>query len=300
MEIKTKSPYLSYLVISFLTLFAVFVPLLAFSAPPTIVFMSDFGTTDDSVAICKGVMIGMQPDARIIDITHEVKPFSIPDAARFLAGTAPHFSPGTIFIVVVDPGVGSVRKPIIVKSRRNQYFVLPDNGLITLVEETDGIEGVREISRPDWMIGKALSSTFHGRDIFAPAAGHLASGKDWRKAGPELSDHVRLKIHRAQLDEMGISGEVIGLDGPYGNLVTNISAEMFRQTNYVLGEMIHARIGERDFDFPFVKTFSDVEVNQTLFYIDSRGRLGLAMNQGDFAQFYKIHPPVPIIIYRKK
>src|SRR5688572_16653582 len=163
-----------------LFLFLSLLPVLAYTTPPpTIVFMSDFGTIDDSVAICKGVMIGIEAEARIIDITHEVRPFSILDAARFLSGTARHFGPGTVFVVVVDPGVGSVRKAIIVKSRKAQYFVLPDNGLITLVEQMDGIEGVREITNTKWMLGAALSSTFHGRDIFAPVAAHLANGKNW-------------------------------------------------------------------------------------------------------------------------
>jgi S-adenosylmethionine hydrolase len=285
----------------FVAFLLLILPLFAFAtAPSTIVFMSDFGTMDDSVAICKGVMLGIEPDARIIDITHEVSPFSILDGARFLAGTSPHYGPGTVFVVVVDPGVGSARKPIIAKSRKGQYFVLPDNGLITLVEDSDQLEGIREITNQEWMIGKALSSTFHGRDIFAPVAAHLATGKDWTLAGPALPTHVRLKLHPPALSDDAISGEVVGLDGPYGNLVTNISAELFQKFNYRVGESIHARIGEQEFDFPFVKTFSDVPVGKPLFYIDSRSRLGLAVNQGNFANAYKIHPPVPIVIYRKK
>src|SRR6185369_10828788 len=106
--------------------------------PPTVVFMTDFGDIDDSVAICKGVMLGIEPQLRIIDITHQVTPYSILDGARFLSGTAPYYKAGTVFVVVVDPGVGSTRKPIVVKSKRGQYFVLPDNGLITLVEDRDG------------------------------------------------------------------------------------------------------------------------------------------------------------------
>src|SRR5580692_4772899 len=134
-------------------------------ATPTIVFMTDFGTVDDSVAICKGVMYSISPEVRIVDLTHEVTPFSILDGARFLYGTIPYYAPGTVFIVVVDPGVGSTRKAVVVKSKRGQYFVLPDNGLMTLVQDRDGIASAREITNRDWMIGAALSSTFHGRDI---------------------------------------------------------------------------------------------------------------------------------------
>jgi S-adenosylmethionine hydrolase len=262
--------------------------------------MSDFGTIDDSVAICKGVMLGIDSDLRIIDITHEVQPFSIMDAARFLAGTAPHFPSGAVFVVVVDPGVGSVRKPIVVKSRKNQFFVLPDNGLVTLVAEADGIESVREITNTKWMIGNKLSSTFHGRDIFAPVAAHLANGKNWTEVGPELSNPVRLDVHRASINDNGLTGEILGTDGPYGNLTTNIPAETFHKMNIALGENIRSRIGERDFEIPYVKTFSDVPVGQPLFYIDSRGRLGIAINQGNFADAYKIRPPTPILIYRNQ
>src|SRR6202789_2997675 len=137
--------------------------------PPTVVFMTDFGVIDDSVALCKGVMYGITPNLRIVDLTHQVNAFSIRDGARFLFGATPYFPAGTVFVVVVDPTVGSTRKAIVAKSKRGQYFVLPDNGLLTLVEQRDGIEGVHEITNPDWMIGTKMSSTFHGRDIFSPA-----------------------------------------------------------------------------------------------------------------------------------
>src|SRR6202521_6029118 len=154
---------------------------------PTIVFMTDFGTVDDSVAICRGVMYSITPEARIVDLTHQVTPFSILDGARFLYGATPYYPAGTVFVVVVDPTVGSSRKAIVAKSKRGQYFVLPDNGVITLVEQRDGIEGVHEITNTDWMIGTKLSSTFHGRDIFSPVGAHLARGDDWTKAGAEVT-----------------------------------------------------------------------------------------------------------------
>jgi S-adenosylmethionine hydrolase len=121
--------------------------------------MTDFGTVDDSVAICRGVMYSIAPEVRIVDLTHQVTPFSILDGARFVYGASPYYPAGTVFVVVVDPGVGSTRKAVVVKSKRGQYFVMPDNGLITLVQDRDGIEGAREITNRDWMIGAALSST---------------------------------------------------------------------------------------------------------------------------------------------
>src|SRR5580693_8249377 len=124
---------------------------------PTIVFMTDFGTVDDSVAICKGVMYSIVPELRIVDLTHQVTPFSILDGARFLFGATAYYPAGTVFVVVIDPTVGSARKAVVVKSKRGQYFVLPDNGLMTLVQDRDGIESAREITKRDWMIGQALA-----------------------------------------------------------------------------------------------------------------------------------------------
>ena len=267
---------------------------------PTIVFMTDFGTVDDSVAICRGVMYSLAPEARIVDLTHQVTPFSILDGARFLYGATPYYPAGTVFVVVVDPGVGSTRKAVVVKSKRGQYFVLPDNGLMTLVQDRDGIEGVREITNRDWMIGAALSSTFHGRDIFSPVGGHLARGDDWTQVGPELdvSKLVRLDISPAKLDEHGLSGEVIATDGPFGNLVTNISGEDFLKLGYSDGQTVHVTVGKKDMDIPFVRTFSDVPLNKPLLYVDSRGHLGLAVNQNSFAATYGVKPPTVIFIPR--
>src|SRR5215467_2859682 len=171
--------------------------------PPTIVFMTDFGVLDDSVAICRGVMYGVMPGVRIVDLTHEVTPFSILDGARYLFGATPYYPEGTVFVVVVDPGVGSTRKAIVAHSKRGQYFVLPDNGLLTFVEQRDGIDEVREITNPDWMIGSKLSSTFHGRDIFSPVGAHMARGDDWTKVGPEIpvKDLVRLDVKIAKLED---------------------------------------------------------------------------------------------------
>src|ERR1700751_1761023 len=192
------------------------------------------------------------PDVRIVDLTHQVTPYSIFDGARFLFGATPYYPAGTVFVVVVDPTVGSSRKAIVAHSKREQYFVLPDNGLLTLVEQRDGIDAVREITNPDWMIGTKLSSTFHGRDIFSPVGAHLARGDDWTAVGPELKEFVRLDLHPAKVDERGLTGEVIALDGPYGNLVTNISADDFLKLGYQHGDSLRVKIGDHEIQMPFV------------------------------------------------
>jgi len=267
--------------------------------PPTVVFMTDFGTVDDSVALCKGVMYGITPNLRIVDLTHQVTPFSIQDGARFLFGATPYFPAGAVFVAVIDPGVGSTRKPVVVKSKRGQFFVLPDNGLMTMVEDRDGIEGIREITNQDWMIGAKISSTFHGRDIFSPVGARVARGDDWTQVGPELKKLVRLDLKPAKLDDQGLSGEVIALDGPYGNLVTNIDADDFLKLGYQRGEKIKATIGGHEIEMPFVKTFSDVPLKQPLLFLDSRGRVSFAVNQGSFAATYGVEPPQPVYIPRK-
>jgi S-adenosylmethionine hydrolase len=268
--------------------------------PPTIVFMTDFGVVDDSVAICRGVMYSITPDVRIVDLTHQVTPYSIFDGARFLFGATPYYPAGTVFVVVVDPTVGSSRKAIVVHSKKGQYFVLPDNGVITLVEQRDGIDSAREITNPEWMIGSKLSSTFHGRDIFSPVGAHLARGDDWTTVGPEMSikDLVRLDLKVAKIDDRGLNAMIIATDGPFGNLVTNVDGADFLRLGYQRGQGVPVKVGDKDLTLKFVRTFSDVPVGDPLLYIDSRGHLALAINQKSFAATYGIQPPAALSIPR--
>lgn len=266
---------------------------------PVIVFMTDFGTANDAVAICKAVITGIAPDARIMDITHQVTPYQIEEASRFLYGVTPYYPSGTVFLAVIDPGVGTSRKAVIVKSKKGQFFVVPDNGLVSAVIERDGLEGAREISNQNWMIQAAVSSTFHGRDIFSPAAAHLAEGWDYTIAGPEVAQLVRLSQKTAKVDDRGVTGDIVGLDDPFGSLVTDITREDFESLGYVLDDKITVRINNRPVTLPFVKTFMNVPVGESLLYIDSRGRLGIAVNQGNYSKKFAIDPPGTIFIPRK-
>jgi S-adenosylmethionine hydrolase len=271
-------------------------------APRVIGFMTDFDVKDDAVGICKAVMFGIAPQARIIDITHQVTPFDIAQAGRFLAGSAPYFPHDAVFVAVIDPTVGSTRKAIIAKSKVGQYFVLPDNGMITQLADRDGLVGAREITNPAWMIGAKLSSTFHGRDIFSPAGAHLARGDDWTGAGPalDLAKLVRLKNTSAMIDANGLHGQVIGTDGPFGNLVLNVPAETFAKLGYRVGDRVPVTIAGTEYTLPFVKTFSDVPVGDGLMYIDSRGRLSVGIDQGNFAEAHHVTPPVALEIPAKR
>ena len=264
-------------------------------------FMTDFDTRDDAVAICKAVMDGIAPGVRILDISHTVEPYNIAQAARFLAGTAPYMAADAVFVVVVDPGVGSARKAIIAKSKRGQFFVLPDNGLLTLIQDGDGLVGAREITNPAWMIGAKRSSTFHGRDIFSPAAAHLARGDDWTKAGPavDVAKLVRLDLKPATVDAAGARAESIGTDGPYGNLILNLTGEQFAALGYALNDAVTVQIDGTPHTMPFVRTFSDVPQGKELLYIDSRGRMSFGINEANFAEAFKVGEGAKVVIPRK-
>jgi len=267
---------------------------------PYIVFMTDFGAANDSVAICKAIIASIAPGAQITDITHQVTPFSIEEGARFLAAVSAYYPPGTVFLAVVDPGVGTSRKALIVKTKKGQYFVLPDNGLITPVLERDGLEVAREINNEHWMIQAPISSTFHGRDVFSPAAAHLAAGWEFNLVGPIVPQLVRLTPKVSVTDEKGITGEVIALDDPYGSLITDIPAEDFRALGYGLTDKVPLQLDKKPMTVPYVKTFMDVAVGEPLLYIDSRSRVALAVNERNFSLLYRVAPPAPIFIPRKR
>ena len=266
---------------------------------PLIVFMSDFGELDDAVAICKGVMKTIAPDAEIIDLTHQVTAYSISDGSRLLVRTSQYYPAGTVFVTVIDPGVGTSRKSIVLKTRRGQYFVQPDNGLITQVAERDGVEAIREITNPQWELVGSSSSTFHGRDVYSPVGAHLARGDDWTQLGPVLTKYTRLEVPQASVDAKGIRGLVVALDGPYGNLVTNIDRDTFDRLGYQLGDTVRVAVGTTELSVPYQRTFGEVAAGSALLYIDSRGLVSLAVNLGNFAEKYRVTPPAPLRVFRK-
>jgi S-adenosylmethionine hydrolase len=265
----------------------------------TIVFMTDFGAANDAAAICRAVMVGIAPEARIMDVTHQVTPFSIEDGSRMLAGITPYYPAGTVFVVVIDPGVGTSRKAVVVKTKKGQYFVLPDNGLISPVLERDGLDSAREISNKNWMFGDRISSTFHGRDIFSPVGAHLAAGWDYTMVGPVVQQLVRLSPRVSVTTNTGIEAEIIGLDDPYGSLITDVPMDEFQKLGYSLGDKVTVQLNKKPFTLPYVKTFMDVPVGDPLLFVDSRGRMSLALNERNFSVLNKITPPAPLFIPKK-
>jgi S-adenosylmethionine hydrolase len=261
--------------------------------------MTDFGTANDAAAICRAVMVSIAPQARIMDLTHQVTPYSIEEGSRFLAAASPYYPAGTVFVAVIDPGVGTSRKAIIVKSRKGQYFVVPDNGLVTPVLERDGLESAREITNQNWMIQAPISSTFHGRDIFSPAGAHLAAGWEFNLVGPEVRQLVRLTPKAPAITEKGIAGDIIALDDPFGSLVSDIPGYDFKSLGYSLGDKVRIEINKKPVILPFVKTFMDVSVGDSLLFIDSRDRVSISVNQGNYSKKFNVEPPATIFIPRK-
>jgi S-adenosylmethionine hydrolase len=165
--------------------------------------------------------------------------------------------------------------------------------------DRDGLDSAREITNQNWMIQAAVSSTFHGRDIFSPAAAHLAAGWDYNLVGPIVPQLVRLTTKTPVATEKGITGDLIGLDDPFGSLITDIPREDFTKLGYVVGDKVPVQINKKSVTLPFGKTFMDVPVGEPLLYIDSRGRVGIAINQGNYAKKFNVEVPGGIFIPTK-
>ncbi len=239
-----------------------------------ITLTTDFGTQDGYVAQMKGVIIGINPDARILDVTHGIRPFSIMEAALVLKGLAPHFPEGAIHVAVVDPGVGGGRRGVALRADK-RFFVGPDNGLFSLVIPDDQPWEMREITNPDYTLPNP-HPTFHGRDIFAPVAAHLSEGKPFEDVGPLVHDPRRLPVPEVKRMAHGLEGEVIYLDR-FGNLTTNIEASMLDRPvkSVVLGIVeIHG-----------ISTFfCQGEEGKPLALVNSFGYLEIAVNRGDASE----------------
>jgi S-adenosylmethionine hydrolase len=269
--------------------------LLSSAQNQTLVFQTDFGVKDGAVAAMKGVARSVSSELDMFDITHEISAFNIAEAAYRLNQAAPYWPAGTVFVSVVDPGVGSDRKAIVLKTKTGHYFISPDNGTLTLVAESMGIEAVRVIDPKLRKPGSDASYTFHGRDVFAYAAAHLASRKTpFEKVGPLLStEMIKLPDLKASAANGVILGSIPVLDIQYGNVWTNIDASLLREHEIKPGTTVNVKIThDKDVVFegkiPFVNTFADVKEGETLGYLNSLLQFSVAINQGNFAKSYQV------------
>ncbi len=254
--------------------------------------LTDFGIADAYIASMKGIILEMNPSAIIVDVAHSLPKFNIRYAAFILASAYKFFPKGTIFVGVVDPGVGSAREPIVLKTK-NYYFVGPNNGLFTIVADRDGIETIRVITNKAFMREK-ISPTFHGRDIFAPTAAMLSLGAKVEDAGPELplERFVRLDIGRPIIEENRIIGEVLVVDS-FGNIITNIMGSEFP---FKLGDEVVVKIGEKKIKTKFLRTYHDADLGDYLVLIGSHEFVEIAQCEGCAACNLKVKEGVKVII----
>lgn len=252
---------------------------------------TDFGTQDGYVAAMKGVMLGINPDLKLVDVAHEVAAHDIMEGAFILRNVADSFPSGTVHLAVVDPGVGSDRKPIAMKYR-NQLFVGPDNGLFSLVLAGQAADQVVVLDQPRFWRQEAISATFHGRDIFAPIAARLASGLSLSSAGSPVESMQSLHWALPISDDQGIQGWVVHIDR-FGNCITNIQRDHFdsqrreRDFKCYAGTSIIAENSG---------TYSDVDPGEATVLFNSQDHLEIAIHQGSAASLLGIRKGAPVNI----
>ena len=254
------------------------------SESPIVTLLSDFGLKDPYVAEMKAVILSICPNATIVDISHQVRKFDIRMGAFILAQAAPYFPEGTIHVAVVDPGVGTKRRPIIIEAK-NGLYVGPDNGLLMLASQREEVIRIYEIANPRYMLNK-VSATFHGRDIFSPAAAHLAKGTSPSDFGSEIFDPVTPSFAKPLIEKGKIRGEVIHIDG-FGNVITNITPRDLRKTGFEQGRSLLFRLGDEDLILRLCTAYGDVPRNTPLAIVGSSGFLEVAVNQGDASKTFK-------------
>jgi len=263
--------------------------------PPIITVTTDFGTADAYVGTMKGVMLDIAPDARLVDVTHQIKPQDVRQTAYVLYTLYRFFPSHTVHLVVVDPGVGGARRAVALRTPRGT-FVGPDNGVFSYVTAEQPVEDVVELANAPYQLAP-VSQTFHGRDIFAPAAAHLAAGIPIGQLGPSVPDPVTLPLPRLRVSPGTISGEVIHVDH-FGNVVTSIGRFLWRGDKLSLEpafrkdsaqavdlEADEASVitGERDIH-GIRHTYAEVQSGQVLALIGSTGHLEIAVREGSGAE----------------
>lgn len=258
---------------------------------PIITLTTDYGTNDHLVGVLKGVILKINPEVTIIDITHAVTPFDLLDGALAIASAYAYFPPRTIHVVVVDPGVGTERRPILV-SGQNQYFIAPDNGVLSGVYEKEQNFAVRHLTSEHYF-QQPVSKTFHGRDVFAPVAGWLS--KNWQPAsmGEVIEDFKRFAMPRPKEAEGALKGIVMKVDS-FGNLITNFKVEDLAGESIEKGE-IQLQVGPHSVT-RVVGMFASGNAGEPVAYIGSSGYLEIAVNKGNASKTLGIGRGTPVVL----
>jgi S-adenosylmethionine hydrolase len=248
--------------------------------------LSDFGLKDPYVAEMKAVIHSINPDARIVDVSHEVKKFDIRMGAFVLASAVPYFPAKSVHVAVVDPGVGTSRRPIIVETGRS-FFVGPDNGVLMLAASKEKISSVYDIANPEYMLS-VVSSTFHGRDIFAPAAAHLSLGVSPSSFGSVLDDYVFPDFAKPKVEDGFLAGEVLYVDD-FGNVVSNISAQNLVEAGLDLCRHVDVVLGAERVCLPLGSAYGNVSVGAALVLVGGTGFVEVAVNQGSASRMFGVN-----------
>jgi len=259
--------------------------------PPIITLTTDFGTSDHYVGTMKGVILGIAPQARIVDISHEVRPYQIPEGAYVIARACGYFPPKTIHVVVVDPGVGSARRPILAEVG-GQRYVAPDNGVLSMV--FDGAEKVRHVTAERYFL-QPVSHTFHGRDVFSPVAAHLAAGVPAARFGKRIADYARLDFfHPTRTGKRFWTGLVLHIDR-FGNMITNFHIDEFP---HVATRPFELNIGLRRLT-RLVSNFSEAQAGELVAIVGSSGYMEVVANQASAAKLLgcEIGSPAELVLY---
>ncbi|TDE13958.1 DNA-directed RNA polymerase subunit delta [Dyadobacter psychrotolerans] len=261
-----------------------------------LVFQSDFGLKDGAVSAMKGVASGISANIKIYDITHEIPAYNIWEASYRLVQTAPYWPAGTVFVSVVDPGVGTDRKSVVLLTKSSHYFVTPDNGTLTLIAEQLGIQEIREIDEAvNRRKNSGASYTFHGRDVYAFTGARLAAKIiTLDKVGLKLPNKViSIPYQKPVFDGSKIKGGIPVLDVQYGNVWTNVDQKTFDKLGVRLGDTVNVRLFTKDttaFDgtIKYVNTFGEVKEGENAGYFNSLMNFSVGINMGDFAKTYKV------------
>jgi len=261
-----------------------------------ITFLTDFGLQDDFVGTCHGVIATIAPDARVIDVTHGVRPGHVLQGALVLANTLPYM-PAGVHLAVVDPGVGSGRRALALRDEQGRFHVGPDNGLLLpAVDAFGGVAEAHELANADYSL-QPVSRTFHGRDLFAPAAAHLAAGVPLEKLGPPVDPDalVRVEIPQPEVGQNRIRAVALVVDR-FGNVALNLRREQLEQADLAAGTRVEINSrGERFFAI-FARTFADAPRGSLILYEDSYGSLALAVSRGNAAQLLRIEEGNEIVL----
>jgi S-adenosylmethionine hydrolase len=248
---------------------------------PIITLLTDYGIKDSYVAEVKGAILKISPEATIVDISHDVGNYDIESGAFHLARAAPYFPDDTVHVCVVDPGVGSERKPIVIKTK-NAWFVGPDNGLMAPAAERLVVESIWEITNTD-MLPPRVSYVFDGRDVFGPTGAHISMGVPPDRLGNEIGGMIRLPAYTPRLDDDTVHTQVIHVDG-FGNLVTNVTYETLEKIGASEDTKFKVTIRGRELDLPYAKRFSAVPEGEPLLLVAGGGYLEISVNQGSAAE----------------